>query len=264
MNDLYRRFLRRDATERHYVLASRVATFVTLVLSVVVTIFMDQISKVWEFLLTLGAGTGLVYILRWYWWRVNAWSEIAAMSAAIVCAAVFRLAVYRSEESFNAHGFRVLLISAAAVTGVWLVVTFLTPVGDAEKLKAFYRRVRPAGPFWRPIAAQVRAEDGPARVVDPGYSALRAFACWIAGIVLVYCILFGTGKLLLGEVALGLTLFIPVIPAIVVLQRNLQVADEPAMTEEHISPERRGYEVIAPCAVAERVLPGSSGADGPT
>ena len=90
VNDLYRRFIKRDATEKHYVLAARLATALTLVLSLIATQFMDQISHAWQFLLMLGAGTGLVYILRWYWWRINAWSEVSAMAAALVVSLTLR------------------------------------------------------------------------------------------------------------------------------------------------------------------------------
>jgi hypothetical protein len=203
---------------------SRLSTCLLIATALMYAHWITRVKSTFFITTAIGSGSGLVYILRWYWWRVNAWSEIAAMTAAFVCAAVFRLAVYPSEESFNAHGFQVLLISAGAVTAVWLAVTVLTKPADVEKLKAFYRRVRPPGPFWGPIAAQVRAEDG-LTMVDSGFSLARAFACWIAGIALVYCTLFGTGKLLLGEVQPGLLLLLPVIPAILILQRALQTSD---------------------------------------
>ena len=89
-NDLYRRFVRRDASEAHYVMASRFAVALTVVLSLIATYYMDQVSKAWELLLMLGAGTGLVYILRWYWWRINAWSEVSAMASAFVVSIALR------------------------------------------------------------------------------------------------------------------------------------------------------------------------------
>src|SRR5438477_12765743 len=106
VNDLYRRFIKRDADEGHYVFMSRVATFITLILSLIVTVFMDQISHAWEFLLMLGAGTGLVYILRWYWWRVNAWSEVSAMAAAFIVSLTMRALV----DASTATGFALNLI----------------------------------------------------------------------------------------------------------------------------------------------------------
>src|SRR5438874_3573441 len=142
MNDLYRRFIKRDADEGHYVFMSRVATFITLILSLIVTVFMDQISHAWEFLLMLGAGTGLVYILRWYWWRVNAWSEVSAMAAAFVVSLVMRAVV----DASTATGFALnLIVTTTVTTIVWLAVTFATRPEPINTLTTFYKRVRPAG-----------------------------------------------------------------------------------------------------------------------
>jgi Na+/proline symporter len=190
MNDLYRRFLKRGADERHYVRASRVATFLTLVLSLVVTVFMDQISHAWEFLLMLGAGTGLVYILRWYWWRVNAWSEVSAMGAALVVS----LAVRGVVDADTPRGFATnLIVTTVVTTIVWLTVTFMTRPEPASTLFTFYARVRPAGGGWRPIAV--------ATGIEPKRGELaRNTAMWLSGVALVYSIMFATGALLFHEV----------------------------------------------------------------
>lgn len=186
VNDLYRRFIKRDASERHYVLAARLATALTLVLSLVATQFMDQISHAWQFLLMLGAGTGLVYILRWYWWRVNAWSEVSAMAAALVVSLSLRGFI----DSNSPTGFAVgLIITTSATTLVWLVVTMLTKPEPRATLDAFYKKVRPAGPGWGVIAREsgiepVRGELG------------RNTIAWLAGVVLVYSIMFATGSLI--------------------------------------------------------------------
>jgi solute:Na+ symporter, SSS family len=186
VNDLYRRFIKRDATERHYVLAARLATALTLVLSLIATQFMDQISHAWQFLLMLGAGTGLVYILRWYWWRVNAWSEVSAMAAALVVSLSLRAFI----DSSTPTGFALsLIITTAATTVVWLAVTMLTRPEPRATLDAFYLKVRPAGPGWGVIAREsgiepVRGELG------------RNTIAWLAGVVLVYSIMFATGSLI--------------------------------------------------------------------
>jgi SSS family solute:Na+ symporter len=186
VNDLYRRFLRRDAAEMHYVVAARVATAVTLVLSLIVTVFMDQISHAWQFLLMLGAGTGLVYILRWYWWRVNAWSEVSAMAAALVVSLTLRAFI----DSSTPAGFALsLIITTGATTVVWLAVTMLTRPEPRATLDAFYLKVRPAGPGWGVIAREsgiepVRGELG------------RNAIAWLAGVVLVYSIMFAAGSLI--------------------------------------------------------------------
>ncbi|HEY8712873.1 MAG TPA: sodium:solute symporter family protein [Thermoanaerobaculia bacterium] len=189
INDLYRRFLRRDATEQHYVTMSRVATLITLILSLIATYFMDQVSHAWEFLLMLGAGTGLVYILRWYWWRVNAWSEVSAMAAAFVTSLLLRFAI----DASTPQGFALnLIITTIVTTIVWLIVTMMTPPEPAETLNAFYAKVRPSGPGWRPMAAATGIEP-------PRGEMSRNFAMWIAGIVFVYSIMFGTGSILFHE-----------------------------------------------------------------
>jgi len=163
----------------------------------------------------IGSGSGLVYILRWYWWRVSAWSEIAAMLAAIVNAAVFRLFIYPSEASFNANGLIVLAVSTAVVTFVWILTTLLTPPSDLEHLKRFYLKVRPAGPFWSPIARQLPPDERP---IDPGYSILRSFVAWLSATIMVYAILFGAGKLLLGHTPQGIMLLSVALAAALVLR----------------------------------------------
>jgi SSS family solute:Na+ symporter len=189
VNDLYRRFIRTAASEQHYVNVSRVATLVTLILSTIVTLAMDQVSRAWEFLLMLGAGTGLVYILRWYWWRVNAWSEVSAMGSALAVSLVMRFVVDTSTPA----GFASSLIATTLVTTlVWLAVTFATSAEPRETLRAFYLRVRPDGPGWRALAQ----ETG----VPPRRGAiLHNTIYWILGIALVYSVMFATGAFLFHQ-----------------------------------------------------------------
>ncbi len=193
INDFYRRFVGKDRPDAHYVAVSRIATLVMMLLSLLVTATMDTISGAWSFIIEAGAGLGLVLILRWYWWRVNAWSEIAAMIAPFVGFAFVRTStsLVFPESLFAIVGW---------TTAVWLTVTFLTPPTDAETLKAFYRRVHPGGRLWRPIAAQVPDVQG-----DTGLGGL--IVDWLAGVVLVYATLFGTGKLLFGDYAAGAAYF---------------------------------------------------------
>ena len=192
VNDFYRRFVRKSATEGHYVFMSRVATFITMLLSVIVTYFMNRITGGWELVLTLGAGTGLVYILRWYWWRINAWSEIAAMSAALLVSTA--LAWGGIFESGTPAGFaQTILTTVAITTVVWLIATFATSAEPQEQLVTFYELVRPAGPGWSRVSAMssVRRAAGDERLA-PG------FLNWILGIAVVYATLFALGELLFG------------------------------------------------------------------
>ena len=198
VNDFYKRFVRRDATEKHYVAVSRWTTVFLFVASVFVTMHLSSVEQAWKFLLALGAGTGLVLILRWYWWRINAWSEISAMVASFLVSLVALRVV---PPLFPKGDLRadavVMLVTVAASTVVWLTTTYLTrPESDAT-LDAFYRRVRPGGPGW----ARVSERAGFGSEPIPGGA--LAWTNWIAGIVAVYATLFGIGKLVFGETGLG-------------------------------------------------------------
>jgi Na+/proline symporter len=193
VNDFYRRFIKRSADERHYVLVSRLATAVLMAVSLVVTSHMETVSGAWTFIIEAGAGLGLVLILRWYWWRVNAWSEITAMVAPVI--------TYAIVHSYSDIKFPESLFLIVGVTTVsWLIVTFLTKPVDQTVLLAFYRRVHPGGRFWKPISDQLPEVQGDTR---HGYLLLD----WLAGVVLVYTTLFGTGKILLGETGTGLLFY---------------------------------------------------------
>jgi len=189
VSDFYRRFVRRDAPERHYVGVSRWVTILLVVLAAGVSWELATIRSGWEALLEVGAGTGSVYLLRWYWWRVNAWSEIAAMSTALVASAAMRLAApfHGSEAAVFA---KQTLVTTALTTVVWVAVTLLTPPEPAETLERFYRRVRPDPRGWKPIAQRVPE-------VTPESDLGRNFLQWIVGCGMVYCALFGTGSICL-------------------------------------------------------------------
>ncbi len=194
-NDLYRRFIKRDATERHYVMASRFAVASTVVLSLIATYYMDQVSKAWELLLMLGAGTGLVYILRWYWWRINAWSEVSAMASAFVVSITLR-EVGKSVPAFDTarpEGFALVLITTTILTTItWLTTTLLTSPEKEAVLRKFYLRVRPAGPGWAPLARATGVYGAKGEIA-------RNLYFWFLGVVFVYSIMFTTGALLFDQ-----------------------------------------------------------------
>jgi Na+/proline symporter len=185
VNDFYRRFVRRAGSERHYVWVARVTTILLMVLSGMVTLYLESIRQAWEFVLESGAGIGLVLILRWYWWRINAWSEISAMVAAAIGYALIK--------TFTALVFPYTLLAVVAATTLsWIIVTLLTPPEPQSQLIAFYRKTRPDGPGWRPIAALA---GGP----PPGTLG-GLLLDWAAGVLLVYAVLFGIGAALFGDV----------------------------------------------------------------
>jgi Na+/proline symporter len=201
VNDFYKRFLNRTATEKHYVAISRWATVFLFLASAIVTHYLGTIEGAWKFLLALGSGTGLVLILRWYWWRINAWSEISAMIASFLVSVT---AITLIKPHFRADDLRadawVMLVTVAVSTVVWLGVTFATKPEPDRVLESFYRRVRPGGPGW----AVVSERAGFGRESIPGGA--LAWTNWIAGIVAVYSTLFGIGKLVLGDLLEGLIL----------------------------------------------------------
>jgi Na+/proline symporter len=201
VNDFYKRFLNKNATQSHYVAVSRWATVFLFLASIPVTLNLDTVEGAWKFLLALGAGTGLVLILRWYWWRINAWSEISAMIASFVTSAALFTPIH---NHFAAGDMRadawVMLITVAVSTVTWVAVTFLTSPEPDATLDAFYRRVRPGGPGWRQVALRL----GYGREAIPGGA--LAWSNWIAGIVAVYTSLFGIGKLIFGDYVAGIVL----------------------------------------------------------
>ncbi len=203
VNDFYRRFLNKTASDKHYVTVSRWATVTLFLLSVVVTSQIDTVGAMWELLLALGSGTGLVLILRWYWWRINAWSEISAMIASFVVS-VTALTMLKARLPADSPLIQTyaMLITVAVSTVVWVGVTLLTAPEPDAKLDAFYQKVRPGGPGWRKVSARL----GYAGETIPGGA--LAWTNWISGIVAVYASLFGIGKIVFGELGRGLLLLL--------------------------------------------------------
>ena len=194
-NDLYRRFVRTNASEKHYVAVSRVMTGVALVLAAAVTPLMHSVGDAWKYMFTMTAGVGLVMILRWYWSRISAWSEIAALAiSALVGSGIYGLNVVPGDDA-NATAKR-LLITVVITTAGWIAVTFATKPETDETLVRFFERVRPNDAGWKRIA--LRSAPG-----VPGESLGLALVDWIAGLGLVFGTLFGIGKFVLGEPAAG-------------------------------------------------------------
>ena len=191
VNDLYARFLDRGKGEAHLVRVSRAATLVLMLASLAVTYFMSSIEGAWRFLLAIGAGTGLVLILRWYWWRINAWSEIAAMVASLTVSLVLWFGAGLDPDD-PGQWAGIMIVTVACSTAAWLAVTFLTRPEPEEVLEGFYRRVRPGGPGWSAVSRRL----GFGREEIEG-GALN-WTNWVAGVVAVYTALFGTGKLIFG------------------------------------------------------------------
>jgi solute:Na+ symporter, SSS family len=230
VHDFYRRFLRPGGSEAHYVLVGRLMTAALMVLAALLTFVLETARQSFELLMSVGAGTGLLYLLRWFWWRVNAWSEIAAMTSSFLVALGF-FAANRAGATIPSHVS--LLITIAVTTVAWVGTALLTAPTDRATLVSFYRQVRPAGPGW----ASVRAESG----VGPSPDSLpQMLLAWTAGCVFVYSALFAVGNFIYGRTAPGLVCAVLFVVSGVILFRLMSAMFRAgdALTAEAAADER--------------------------
>jgi Na+/proline symporter len=220
VHDLYRGFLNRGATEKHYVMVGRIVTALLMVVAASLTYILDTAAQSFQLLLSIGAGTGLLYLARWFWWRVNAWSEVAAMASSFVVAIGFFIAK-KNGAVIEDH---VSLIWTVTITSiVWITVTFVSPATDRATLVSFYKLVRPGGPGW----SRVRAEAGVAAAPD---SMPHSLLGWVCGCLGVYSALFGTGSFIYGKTAQGLVWLVALVVSVIGLASVLR-RPEPAEAE---------------------------------
>ncbi len=214
VNDIYKRFARPNETQTHYVIVSKVCTVVLMVCAAFVAVKMQSISKAWEFIFAMGAGIGLVLILRWFWWRVNAWSEISALAVSISATIVLEIiaasqtmasgqtySLFSSAPVLFGVSLQVhhkLLIIVPLALFVWITVTFMTPPEPEAKLRLFYDRVYPGG-WWGPV----RTDGGDGEPVSRGF-----FLNWLGGVAFIYGTTFAIGHLLFGNLQWALGLFV--------------------------------------------------------
>ena len=193
VHDFYRRFVRADAPERHYVLVGRLVTGLLMAVGALVTFVLDSARESFQLMMSIGAGTGLICLLRWFWWRVNAWSEVAAMVSSFLIAVSFFVGG-KIGTPVPAH--IALMVTVAVTTVVWISVAWLTQPTDHETLLSFYRLIRPAGPGWK----RFRIETG---IGGAGDGIPMALLGWVAGCAFVYASLFGAGSFLYGRTLQG-------------------------------------------------------------
>jgi len=193
INDFYRRFITPSATEKHYVIISRLVMFLLIIFSLLITwLFITKISGAWEFIINASAGMGAVLILRWYWWRINAWSEISAMIIPLVIYPVVRY-VFLIKPPIS------LFPTVLGTTIVWMVITFLTKPEREETLRNFYKKVEPWNGGWKRFSKySTMKKDGLGKLI----------VCWLLGIILIYSALLGCGKILFGNYLAGILLLL--------------------------------------------------------
>jgi SSS family solute:Na+ symporter len=199
VHDFYRRFIRRDADESHYVNAGRVATIVLFVCSSALVYLLDTAKDAFDVILQVGAGTGLLYLVRWFWWRVNAWCEVVAMISSFT---VSVLLLFLARNGFAISTHRALLITIGATTVCWVATAWLGPETDREVLIRFYEKVRPAGPGWAPIKALADLTSSP-----PGDNIPLALVGWVAGCTAIWSGLFTVGNVLYMRPRASLLMF---------------------------------------------------------
>jgi solute:Na+ symporter, SSS family len=207
VNDLYKPFIKPGADEKYYVKISRITTFLLIIFSLIITTQFDRISDAWRFILACSGGIGVVLLLRWFWWRINAWSEIAAMLAPY---AIYPILAFHYKLEFEPTLIIIVIWSSL----VWLAVTFLTRPTSNEKLIEFYKKVHPGGFGWKPIEKQIPEVKG-----DKGFGAM--FVNYFAGCILVLFSLFGTGRLIFGQYTSAAIFFVIAAVAGFIIYRNL-------------------------------------------
>ena len=217
VNDVYLRFVNRDASQKRTVLVSRLTTLALFGLSLLSTWWLYTVGSIegaWRILIALSAGTGLVYILRWYWWRINAWSELGAMASSL--AAFIALEATGTFDTTTALGGVYMMLTVTSISTVgWIVVTYLTRPTDDAKLRSFYLRVRPGGPGWWKVQRDLGLAEEP--IADGALSWVN----WVAGVASVYSTLFGIGELLFGDYLNAVVWLAVAVIAFGVIGRNL-------------------------------------------
>jgi SSS family solute:Na+ symporter len=212
VHDLYRRFVRPEADERHYVAVGRLVTAGLMVLAALLTYVLDTARDSFQLMMSVGAGTGLIYLLRWFWWRINAWSEISAMVSSFVVALTFFVA---GRMGAPVPADVSLLVTVAVTSVVWIATTLLTAPTDRDTLVRFYELVRPGGPGWAPVRAAARVGPSPD-------SLPQQFLAWTVGCVFVYSALFATGSFLYGRTAAATGLTIVAVASGLLLARLMR------------------------------------------
>ena len=229
INDVYKRFYRPNETDTHYVIVGKIVTIILMVLAAYTALKMESISKAWEFIFSMGAGIGLVLILRWFWWRINAWSEISALTTSILITISLELLSYSQTISrgveYSLFGtapvifgitlqiHHKLIITVPMAILAWIMVTFLTKPEPEEKLKEFYNRIQPGG-WWKPIIGNY---NHTLRPVTDGI-----FIQWLAGVMMIYGLTFGIGNLIFRKYSYSVLLLgIALIGFYLIWNRNL-------------------------------------------
>ncbi|WP_258103666.1 sodium:solute symporter family protein [Marinoscillum sp. MHG1-6] len=203
INDVYKRFIKPDASPGQLVGLSRIVTVILMVFTMILALMLDNALGAFQILLQIGAGTGLLFILRWFWWRVNAYSELTAMIVSLLVAIYFKTA--HSWMGLEPLKPWVELVTGVGITTLgWILVTLLTKPADQDVLIRFVQKINPGGPGWKKISSQMEQGSTPSGT----WKVPVGILCMILGTIGVYAFLIGTGQLIYGKVIIGLTLLV--------------------------------------------------------
>jgi SSS family solute:Na+ symporter len=192
VNDFYKRFMKPDAPEKELVLVGRISTVLMMVVAGLLALQLTNALQAFQILMQIGAGTGLLFILRWFWWRINAISELVAMLVSFMVAVLFQL-VDNELESWQQ-----LVIGVGITTASWLITALVTKPADEETLKSFCKKTNPGGPGWKRVYASIESEGG--QVEGDAVNLPRGILCMVLGCALVYSALFATGFWLYAQI----------------------------------------------------------------
>ncbi len=218
VNDFYHRFINKDATEKQLVRQGRIWTLVLMALACTLAMFLEGAVQNFEILLMIGAGTGLIFLLRWFWWRISAYSEIAAMIFALISAVYFKMIHFplwsvvgddglrKLPDAINFGSGTQLLLGVGFTTVGWVIVTLLTPSTSQETLQKFLKQVNPGGPGWKHVIEKERDLGNNELVQTEGWTVPLGILCSVIGCIAVYSSLFAVGAFLYGNYSLGIFL----------------------------------------------------------
>jgi Na+/proline symporter len=214
VHDFYRRFINKTATEKHYVMVGRLATIVLFFSAGAMVFVLDTAKDSFDIILQVGAGTGLLYLVRWFWWRVNAWCEVNAMISSFVFSLL--ILIMRKLGVFIPTHYA-LILTVAVTTISWMLTAFLGPQTDREKLLSFYKKVRPFGPGWKKIREEAGISEAEAKSSCESFP--LAIVGWVSGSLTIWSALFTVGNVLYGRWVYAVVLFAVFVASGLVLLR---------------------------------------------
>jgi solute:Na+ symporter, SSS family len=215
VHDFYRRFLKKDGSELHYVFMGRLATVALFFISSAMVFILDTAKDTFDIILQVGAGTGLLYLLRWFWWRINAWCEVVAMVSSFLVSVV--LIILEKQGVLTMASSPRLILTIVITTLCWLLAAYLAPPTDRQTLIEFYKKVHPSGPGWETIRRQAGVAKADAR--QNGDSIPLALLGWVSGCAVIWSALFVVGNFLYGRMSYALALLVVFILSGLVLLR---------------------------------------------